>query len=66
MKSYQEQLEEVQLAISQIESGAQSYSIRGRSLSRANLKDLYDREKWLRVMIEREENQGLKVNYVIR
>ena len=66
MKTYSEQLEEVQIAISKIESGAQSYSIRSRSLNRANLADLYAREKWLRMMADREENEGIKIQYVIR
>lgn len=58
VKTYAQQLEEVQTAIASIESGAQSYSIAGRSLSRADLKTLYDREKWLRTMAAREEAGG--------
>lgn len=65
MKTYSEQLEEVQAAISAIEGGAQSYSIGSRSLSRANLADLYSREKWLRSMVARDGNR-LQVQYIIR
>lgn len=66
IKTYLEQLEAVQLAIAKLESGVQSYSIGGRSLTRANLKDLYDRERWLRSMVAREENDGkLSVQYGI-
>jgi len=38
------QLASVQAAITAIESGAQSASINGRQLTRADLKTLYDRE----------------------
>lgn len=66
VKTYAEQLEEVQAAIATIESGAQSYSISGRALSRADLGTLYAREKWLRKMADREENSGIKVRYGVR
>lgn len=59
MKSYLEQLLEVQTAISIIEGGAQSYTIGNRQLTRADLNTLYSREKWLRAMVAREElNDG--------
>ena len=61
IKTYNEQLEEVQAAIAAIEGGSQSYTIGGRSLSRGNLKDLYEREKWLRTMANRETNGGVRV-----
>jgi len=63
VKTYAEQLEEVQTAIATIESGAQSYSVSGRALSRADLGTLYAREKYLRKMAQREENGGITVRY---
>lgn len=51
-----EQLENVQAAIAAIEDGAQSYSIRDRSYTRADLKTLYEREDRLLARYEREAN----------
>ncbi len=58
IKSYTEQLEEVQTAISKIISGAQAYSVGGRSLTRADLATLQEREKYLRAMVDRETNNN--------
>jgi len=59
VKTYAQQLEEVQSAIVKIEAGgAQSYGIAGRNLTRADLKTLYEREKWLRLQMARENNDG--------
>lgn len=66
VKTYAEQLEEVQTAISTIESGAQSYSVSGRALNRADLATLYARERYLRKMADREGNGGIKVRYGVR
>jgi hypothetical protein len=63
IKTYAEQLEDVQTAISAIETGAQAYSIQGRSLTRADLGQLYQREKHLRRMVDREERGGICVRY---
>ncbi len=60
-ETYAVQLERVQAAIAAIESGAQSYSIAGRSLSRADLNTLYEREKWLRAMVDRATRNGIRV-----
>lgn len=67
VETYTEQLERVQAAIAAIESGAQSYSVAGRSLTRADLSTLYSREKWLRGMAARETatNPGMQVKYVV-
>jgi hypothetical protein len=67
-KTYSQQLEEVQIAIGKIESGAQSYTIgeggATRTVTRATLRDLYDREVFLRRMADREANGGgMRVNY---
>lgn len=59
--SYQTQLESVQAAIAAIEAGSQSYSIAGRSMSKADLGTLYEREKWLRRMVDRETRGGIRV-----
>lgn len=63
IKTYAEQLEEVQTSIAKIEESGQAYSIQGRSLTRADLATLYAREKWLRRMADREENSGITVKY---
>ena len=58
MATYTEQLASVQAAIARIEAGNQSYTISAgaasRSASRADLKALYDREKYLRPLADRE------------
>lgn len=67
MSTYAEQLESVQSAIAAIESGAQSYVISGRSLTRADLKTLYDREKWLQKMVSRESRGsggGIRTRFI--
>ena len=61
VKTYAEQLLEVQTAIATIEIGSQSYSMGSRSLIRGDLSTLYAREKWLRTMADREENSGGKI-----
>lgn len=61
-KTYSEQLDEVQAAITAIETtGVQSYSIAGRSLTKADLATLYEREKYLRAMADRESRGGIRV-----
>jgi len=61
IKTYAEQLVEVQTAIATIETGSQSYSMGSRSLTRGDLGTLYAREKWLRTMADREENSSGRV-----
>jgi len=56
IKTYREQLEEVQAAISAVLSGAQDYQLNGRRITRANLGELDRREKYLRAMVDRETN----------
>lgn len=62
IKTYTEQLEEVQAAIEKVEGGAQSYSIgeggATRTVTRATLETLYQREKYLRTMAARESRGG--------
>ena len=63
--TYAEQLESVQAAIAKIESGAQAYSGSGKSLSRADLGTLYQREQWLRGKVARESrgSGGIRVRF---
>ena len=66
--TYAVQLESVQTAIAAIESGAQAYSVGGRSLTRGDLSVLYAREKWLRRMADAEANGrsgGARVSRII-
>lgn len=63
--SYSDQLVSVQTAISTIESGNQSYTLLGRSFTKADLQVLYDREKWLRSKVSREAAGGIRVQRVI-
>lgn len=65
IKSYEEELLEVQAAISAIITGGQGYSIGGRSLSRASLGELYAREKYLRAMATRESLGGVEIRYAV-
>ena len=54
MYSYEEQLEHVQECIRKAEE-CRSYSIGTREIMYANLKYLYEREKELKLLIEREK-----------
>lgn len=62
-QTYAEQLEEVQAAIQAVQNRGQSYTIKDRSFTRANLRELYEREKHLRAMAAREERGGARVRY---
>lgn len=67
IKTYTEQLEEVQTTISKILSGSQAYSINGRSLTYADLPTLKTWESELRRKVAEEANGGIMVQYgVIR
>lgn len=68
VKTYTEQLESVQAAIAAIEEGAQSYTIQtpggSRTVTRADLKTLYDREERLMPKAQREAaGRGVRVRY---
>lgn len=58
VKTYLEQLEEVQTAISAILTGAQQYSYEGRQITRAHLGALWEQEKRLRLMVKRDAAGG--------
>lgn len=66
IKTYEQQLEEVQAAIEKAEN-AQLYEINtggiSRSITRATIFRLYEREKYLRRMVDREKSGGIPVKY---
>ena len=64
IKTYNEQLVEVQTAISKIIGGAQSYGIGGRNLTYADLGMLFEQEKYLRIMADRETNSSGKIDLI--
>lgn len=63
-KSYQDQLEEVQAAITVIVTKSQSVTVNSRSYTRANLKDLHDMEMKLRSLADRESRGGARIRGV--
>lgn len=70
VKTYAEQLQQVQEAIYTIETKGQKYQIEDgnmrRELWRGDLKALYEREQFLRAMVEREANGGgLRLTYAV-
>ncbi len=65
-QTYQQQLEEVQAAISAVLIRGQRYQIGDRTLTRADVGDLQKREKYLRIMAAREASAGsggMRVRY---
>ena len=62
MATLAEQLASVQASIAAIESGAQSASSEGESLTRAPLETLYKREQRLLIKIDRAE-RGMRTIY---
>ena len=59
MASLETQLERVQMAIAAIESGAQSYQIANRKVTKGDLATLYAREKSLKAEIARASGGDL-------
>lgn len=59
MESLETQLERVQMAIAAIESGAQSYQIANRKVTKGDLATLYAREKSLKAEIVRASGGDL-------
>jgi len=57
----QERLDQIEAAISKIESGAQEYRIGNRTVRRADLKVLYDERREIRKQIEDENGYGTTV-----
>lgn len=61
IKSYQEQLAEVQTAISEILTGAQEASYNGQRVRKADLDMLQKREEWLVNKITSQKRGGIRV-----
>lgn len=65
VKTYTEQLEEVQAAITAILTGAQSISVSGQTGGRgttyADLAALQEREKWLRDQVAAETRGPIRI-----
>jgi hypothetical protein len=60
-ESYQTQLERIQTAIGEIESGAQDVTYDGKRVRRADLDVLYAREDRLRRLTARAARAGIRV-----
>jgi hypothetical protein len=64
VKTYEQQLEEVQTAIAAVETRGQYYSIgSSRTYRRADLDVLYRREERLRKIVDRVARGGVRVQY---
>ncbi len=61
VKTYTEQLEEVQTAITKVLTKGQAYTVEGRQLTRADLKELYAQEKRLMPLASRESNNSGRI-----
>lgn len=58
MSTLQERLERVQAAIEAIETGAQEVTYENRSVTKADLKTLYEQEKYLEQRVARKSRGG--------
>ena len=65
IKTYTEQLEEVQAAITAVLTGTQSHSINGRAMTRADLGTLYQMQERLMPKATKEGagRKGARVRY---
>lgn len=61
MKTYEEQLEEVQQAISDILTGAQEASYNGQKVKKAELTQLLAYEKYLKSQLLSQKRRGISV-----
>lgn len=61
VEDYSTQLERVQAAIAAVEERGSAISAEGRSLSRADLATLYERETYLRRMVNRASTGGIRM-----
>lgn len=59
--TYTEQLEQVQAAITAVLTKGQSYTIDGRTFTRADLGALQEREQYLMPLAQRETRGGLGI-----
>jgi len=65
MKSYQEQLKEVQEAITGILTGAQEASYNGQRVRKVDLDVLQKREEWLIKQIALKNRGGIRVRTAV-
>lgn len=61
IKTYTQQLEEVQQAISDILTGAQEATYNGQRVRKADLDMLQKREEWLQNKITSQKRGGIRV-----
>ena len=61
IKTYEEQLLEVQQAISNILTGAQEAYFNKQRVRKADLEILHQRERWLLAKVARKKTRGIKV-----
>lgn len=61
IKTYKQQLIEVQCAISDILTGAQEASYNGQRVRKADLNMLQQREEWLQKKIVSQKRGGIRV-----
>lgn len=57
----EDKLTRVQTAIAAIETGGQSVSYEGRTVTKGDLKTLYERESYLEKKIERKTRGGIRM-----
>jgi len=62
-RTYAQQLEDIDAAIAAIETRNQSYSINGRSMTRADLATLYAERRRLQPLAAREARGGARIRY---
>ena len=63
----QDQLNQINTAISAIENGAQLYTINNRKFERADIGKLYDERRNLQAQINAEQNNGFGMRtYIAR
>lgn len=65
MKTYEQQLSEVQQAITDILTGAQEASYNGQRVTKASLDALQKREEWLTKQIKLQKRTGIRVRNVV-
>lgn len=63
--NYEEQLKQVQQAISDVLTGAQEASYNGQRVRKADLASLQAREQWLIKQIETKKRGGIRVRCVV-
>ena len=59
-ETYAVQLDRVQAAIAAIEGGNQSYTLLNRTFTKADLRTLYERERWLRSQVAKQAAGGIR------